>query len=264
MTTPAFAVDAALDPLGPVRAAVAALAARPDLPPPNGLAPGLTVTGWTSAADLTNGALLDDFLDTAKQRWRATPHVAAALAWKCYAFWLTLPAVLGYATAARVPLLRPEAVRVHWSERAPFVTVGITPTVEVAVLPSDPMALTAYPGLRVVAGDAELLAGLRASLMDEHLAPIMDRMRDRVHIGRRTLWGSVASGIAHGLSRAADVLPVPVLPTTERILAALGLDSLVELSPRPGGAPGLIVQRRTCCLAFTLPEPKICTGCCIR
>jgi hypothetical protein len=32
--------------------------------------------------------------------------------------------------------------------------------------------------------------------------------------------------------------------------------------PSPTGEP--TVQRKTCCLAFTLSEPKICKGCCIR
>jgi ferric iron reductase protein FhuF len=37
---------------------------------------------------------------------------------------------------------------------------------------------------------------------------------------------------------------------------------LVELVPGRGGEP--TVQRRTCCLAFTLPSPKVCQGCCVR
>jgi ferric iron reductase protein FhuF len=66
--------------------------------------------------------------------------------------------------------------------------------------------------------------------------------------------------VAHGLSRAADVVPGPTLATAEQVLASLGVDDLVELGPREGG---LDVRRKTCCLAFTLPEPKICSGCCI-
>jgi hypothetical protein len=69
--------------------------------------------------------------------------------------------------------------------------------------------------------------------------------------------------VAHGLSRAADVIPGPTMQTADRVLRSLGVADLVELSSRPGNA-GLTVQRRTCCLAFTLPEPKVCAGCCIR
>jgi ferric iron reductase protein FhuF len=41
------------------------------------------------------------------------------------------------------------------------------------------------------------------------------------------------------------------------VLAALGVARLVDLSPDGR------VRRRTCCLAFALPEPKVCDGCCI-
>ena len=259
-------------PLAPVRDTLAAMAARPELPPLVGLAPGLIATaghGWIPATDLidgdrADGRALDDFLDAAKQRWQASPHAAAALAWKSYTYWLALPAVLGYAVARRVPLVRPDSVLACWAPRSPFVAVGLG-DVEVAVLAADPLAIGG-PGarVRVVADDAALLVELRASLMDQHLDPVMEQIRDRVHLGRRTLWGSLASGIAYGMSRAADFVPAPVLPTTSEILTALGLDDLVELAPRRDGRPGLEVQRRTCCLAFTLPEPKICSGCCIR
>jgi hypothetical protein len=256
-----------VDPLTPVKDTLAAMAGRPELPPLVGLAPSLTATpgdGWVPATELVGGLLLDDFLDTAKRRWHASPHAAAALAWKCYTYWLALPAVLGYAVARRVPLVRPDVVLARWAPRSPFVAVGLG-DVEVAVSSADPLAI-GVPGarVRVVADDGALLAQLRASLMDEHLSPMLDGIRARVHLGRRTLWGSLASGIAYGMSRAADFVPAPVLPTTNEILTALGLDDLVELAPRQDGRPGLEVQRRTCCLAFTLPEPKICSGCCIR
>jgi ferric iron reductase protein FhuF len=37
---------------------------------------------------------------------------------------------------------------------------------------------------------------------------------------------------------------------------------LIELVPERDGR--LDVQRKTCCLAFTLPQPKVCKGCCIK
>jgi ferric iron reductase protein FhuF len=245
------ALVTAADPLAPVRATVRAMAARPDLPPVSGLAPDLVVhdlDGWVPATALTSGEALTDFLDTAAHRWDAAPHAGAALAWKCYVYWLALPAVLGYAAARRVPLLRPD---------------------DVAVLPTDPLALAGLgaglvAGVRVVTDEDELLRVFRQSLMDDHLAPILEQIKARLHLGRRTLWGSLASGIAHGLSRSADIVPGSTLETAERILAAFGIDDLVELAPRADGRPGLDIQRRTCCLAFTLPEPTICVGCCIR
>jgi hypothetical protein len=249
--------------LAPIKATLRHMGSRPGGFPVNGLAPDLTVAdsdGWVPATELANGAALDDLLDSARVRWQAAPHAAAALAWKCYSFWLALPAVLGYAVARRVPLLRPEGVLVRWSEHQPFLTVGLT-SVEVVVLPSDPLALGA-DGVRVVPDEEALLDAMRTTLMDEHLAPIMEHIKARLHLGRRTLWGSLASGVAHGVSRAADVIPGPTLETATAVLDRLGVDDLVELSERTGG--GLTIHRRTCCLAFTLPEPTICAGCCIR
>lgn len=243
------------------------MAARTDGPALTGLVPGLTIhetDDWVPASALTSGERLDEMLAAAQARWRATPHAAAALAWKSYTYWLALPAVLGYAAARRVPLLRPQHVLVRWSDHQPFLVVGLT-SVEVAALPTDPLAVI-EPGageISLVADERELLATLRSSIVDEHLAPMLDQIQRRLRIGRRTLWGSLASGVAHGLSRGADVLPGSALATATEILTALGVADLVDLAPERHGR-GLEVQRRTCCLAFTLPEPKICTGCCIR
>jgi hypothetical protein len=256
----------ATDPLTPIRDILRHMANRRDIPSMQGIAPDLTVTdltGWVSATELASGDALDELLGAAQQRWRAAPHAAAALAWKCYSYWLSLPAVLGYATARRVPLLRPGGVVLQWSTTQPFLRLGLT-TVEVAVLPSDPILVHgAHPGVRVVPHENALLDEMRTSLMDEHLTPILGHIRSRLHLGRRTLWGSLASGVAHGLSRAADVIPGPTLEIAEEVLSSLRIADLVDLAPRPDDA-GLTVQRKTCCLAFTLPEPKICSGCCIR
>jgi hypothetical protein len=245
------------------------MAARPDIPPLGGLEPGLLVTdptGWVRATALVSGAVLDDLLGAAARRWQASPHAAAALAFKHYAYWLALPAVLGYATVRRVPLLSPDTVLLRWSpDGGPFLRIGIAARrspISVAVLPSDELLTRA--GVRVVPHEAALLDELRTALMDEHLTPVLGHIRRRTHLGRRTLWGSLASGVAHGLSRAADVIPGPTLPVAEAVLAALGIADLVEIASSPASA-GLTVQRRTCCLAFTLPEPhrKVCAGCCI-
>lgn len=253
---------AAADPLAPVRAALAAMSARPDQPPIRGLSPDLTVTdphGWTPARAVVSGRLLADLLDTAQRRWTAAPHVAAALAWKFYTYWVALPAVLGYAAARRIPQIRPSGVLLRWSDREPFLTVGLASS-DVVTLASDPLAAESVPGVRVVADEAALLAELRRALVEEHLAPVLEQIRARVHVGRRTLWGSLASGVAHGLSRAAPVVPGSSLAYAQAVLSALGVADLVDLRPRTDG-PGLEVHRRTCCLAFALPAPKLCTGC---
>jgi hypothetical protein len=204
-----------------------------------GLAPDLTVTDpatWVPTAGLT-GHHLDLLLESAGHRWNAQPHAAAALAWKAYTYWLALPAVLGWASARRVPLLTPQHVLMHFRDPRPLVTLGLHPDIPVAVLPTDPIALSGLPQIRVVPDEQALL-------------------------GKRTLLGSLASGVAYGILRSTDAVPGSSADKVHQLLTTLGVDDLVELVPDRSGR--LDVQRKTCCLAFTLPQPKVCRGCCIK
>ncbi|MEH0938760.1 IucA/IucC family C-terminal-domain containing protein [Micromonospora psammae] len=249
-------------PLAPVTDTLRAMFGTLDLP---GLAPGLVVTdetGWSPATTLVDGTRLPDFLRAAARRWGGTPHACAALAWKSYSYWTALPVVLGWASARRVPLLDPADVLIHFEDRHQLLTMGLRRSTAVAVLPGDPLALSGLPEVRVVADEAELLRVLRASLLDAHLAPMIAAIQAEVRVGARTLLGSVASGIAHGILRATDVLPGSSVRSIATLLDALDLADLVEIVPNAAGEP--TVQRRTCCLAFTLPRPKICQGCCVR
>src|SRR6185503_13614772 len=100
---------------------------------------------------------LDTLLEVSRQRWQAQPHAAAALAWKAYTYWLALPAVLGWASARRVPLLTGDDVLLHFADPRPLVTLGLHENVTVAVLPSDPLALSGLRQVKVVADEAALL-----------------------------------------------------------------------------------------------------------
>ncbi|BCL14724.1 hypothetical protein GCM10017556_24630 [Micromonospora sagamiensis] len=249
-------------PLAPVTTTLRAMFGTDDLP---GLAPGLLVDdeyGWSPATTLVDGTHLPALLTAAAHRWGGTPHACAALAWKSYSYWAALPAVLGWASARRVPLLDPADVLLHFEDHRPLVTLGLRRSTTVAVLPTDPLALAAPPEVRVVADEAELLGLLRASLLDAHLDPLLRAIQAEVRIGARTLLGSVASGVAHGILRAADALPGSAVESVDTVLGALGVRDLVDLVPGASGQP--TVQRRTCCLAFTLPKPKYCQGCCVR
>jgi hypothetical protein len=249
-------------PLAPVTATLRAMFGTSTALP--GLAPDLLVQdpdGWIPAARLADD-VLPDLLESAARRWTAQPHAAAALAWKSYTYWLALPAVLGWASARRVPLLTADDVLIHFNDPRPLITVGLRHDIPVAVLASDPLAVSGLPQVRVVPDDAALLAELRRSLLDEHLTPLLDSIHGMVRLGRRTLLGSLSSGIAYAVLRSADVLPGSSAETIDALLTALGVEDLIELVPDQAGQ--LEVQRKTCCLAFTLPQPKICKGCCIK
>jgi hypothetical protein len=250
------------EPLAPITAALRAMFGTSTQLP--GLAPDLLVhdeARWIPAARLADEQL-PVLLESARRRWNAQPHAAAALAWKAYTYWLALPAVLGWASARRMPLLTGSDVLMNFDDPRPLVTIGLRQDIPVAVLASDPLALRGLPQVRVVPDEAALLAEFRRSLLDEHLTPMLDAIHGMVRLGRRTLLGSLSSGIAYAVLRSADLLPGSSAETIGTLLQALDIEDLIELVPTPSGK--LDVQRKTCCLAFTLPQPKICSGCCIK
>lgn len=219
--------------------------------PVHGLVHGLVAvddgsqgTGWLPATALADGTAVDQLLDAAARRWPAEPHVTAALAWKSYAYWATLPTVLGYVSARVVPDMRPDNVELQIHVQPPFVALRLL-----------------RPDTTTLAGDDALLAELRKGLLDEHLDPFLEQIRTRVNLGRRTLLGSVASAVCYAIVRAQPSLPPRALRDGHRILEALGLSGLVDFTAGLDGA--LKVQRHTCCLAFALAEPKVCSGCVI-
>ncbi len=260
--TAVLPVSSPAEALAPVTATLRTMFGTDTLP---GLASGLIVAdeaGWAPATTLTAGSRLPELLDSAARLWGGTPHASAALAWKAYSYWAALPVVLGWATARRVPLLDPAATLIHFADQRTLITLGLRRSTPVAVLPTDPLALTGSPQIRVLADEQELLAAVRATLLDAHFTPLISAVQGEVRIGTRTLLGSVAASIAHALLLAADALPGSAVEAVDTLLGALDLADLVELVPGPNGEP--TVQRRTCCLAFTLPAPKVCQGCCIR
>jgi hypothetical protein len=240
--------------VGQITATLEEVRARHGVAAVHGIAPGLVVddpTGWISAERFADGTALPELLDAARRRWGASPAAAAALAWKSYTYWVSLPGVVGYAAAGRVPDLSAGNVLIRVPGHAPFLEVGLR-TPAVAVRPGDRLAGRPYATATV-----DLPGYLRRRLVDEHLAGVLDGLHRLARVGRRTLLGSLASGVAYGLVRSAEALPGPVLPAARTLLRALDVDHLVEIGP------DLEVQRRTCCLAFTLPQPKVCSGCCI-
>ena len=250
--------------LAPVEITLADMRVRQGVEATRGLVPGLIlpdgVPGWVPASDLVSRRCLGALLEAAKQRWGGSPHACAALTWKCYTYWLALPAVVGWAAARRVPLLEPEDVLVRASGQRPFLRFALR-RARVAVLPSDPLAVTGSDEVLVVASEQALLGVFRDTLRTRHLDPLLAGIRSMVRIGERMPLGS--AGIRGRVRRPArSIWPSEDLRHAARtLLSALDVGDLVELVPTESGFE---VQRRTCCLAFTLPQPKVCSGCCIR
>lgn len=250
--------------LAPLEFALAEMRRRQGVDATRGLVSGVILPdpgpGWTTASPLVSGQALGGLLAAADERWGGSPHAGAALAWKCYTYWLALPAVLGWATARRVPLLDPEDVLVNVSGQRPFLTLGLR-RARVAVLPTDPLAVAGGAHITVVGSQEALLSTLRDTLRDRHLDPLSAEIRSWVRLGERTLLGSLASGVAYGVLRGAPRDATDLRQIAHTLLSALDIADLVDLEPT---SDGYAVHRRTCCLAFTLPQPKVCSGCCIR
>jgi hypothetical protein len=223
-----------------------------------GLAADLLVTdldGWFAAADLP-GDDLEILLTAARRRWVvAQPHVSAALIWKAYSYWLSVPAVFGWVAARRVPHLGAEHVLVRFDDHYAPVRVGLRADVPVSVLPDDPLAGAGEPRVSVVADEDALLGTMRRTLLDEHVTPLLDAVQGAARISRRLLLGSLSSGIAHAAHRAAVVSGAPPEEVTGRVLRTFDVAGLVEWDAER-------VRRRTCCLAFTIPNQRFCGDCC--
>ncbi|GAA4991926.1 ferric iron reductase protein FhuF [Nonomuraea thailandensis] len=195
-----------------------------------GVEPGLVIEpdeSWTPVRELLRQpyTLLTHLVDETAARWNAPRHVGAALFWKTYGYWHTLPMVLGWALDGRVPVMR--AARTYFKVSGAGVTLGAT---------------------RVSWASG---AGAIREALEESQRPLVEAIGSLAKVGERTLWGSTAEAVAHPLT---SVVPGDYM----RLLRELGppLDGLVE----PAG-DGYF--RRTCCLWIALPDVEPCGSCCV-
>lgn len=213
-----------------------------------GVLPGLVADdspGWTPAAALVREPYegLLALVDETAARWSAPRHVAAALLWKTYGYWHTMPMALGWGLGRRVPLMRLEDTLVRPS--AAGVTVAAS-RVTVAVLPGDPLA--GAEGTVVV---PDLAAAIREALLESQY-PFVRALGTLTKVGERTLWGSTAEAFAHPL------LTLGPYAEAARLLDEIGPPVAGLLTPDGDG-----YRRRTCCLWVTLPDVEVCSTCCV-
>ncbi|MCK2212648.1 hypothetical protein MF672_002375 [Actinomadura sp. ATCC 31491] len=188
---------------------------------------------WTPVAELTREpyTLLDELIDETARRWNAPRHVGAALFWKTFGYWHTLPMALGWALDGRVPVMR--LAETWFKPSGAGVTIAATSV--------------------TWAGGAEAITGPQAiaGALAETQRPIVAAISARAKVGERTLWGSTAEAFAHPLT---TVVPGDYMELLRQV--GQPVDGLVE----PGG-DGYF--RRTCCLWITLPDVEPCGSCCV-
>ena len=195
-----------------------------------GVEPGLVIEpdeSWTPVRELVLEpyTALERLVDETAGRWNAPRHVGAALFWKTYGYWHTLPLALGWALDGRVPIMR--AADTYVKESDAGVTIAATRV----------SWGTGAPAIREVLIEAQL--------------PLVRVLGSMAKVGERTLWGSTAEAFAHPLT---SIVPGDYM----RLLDEVGrpVAGLVE----PAGDAYF---RRTCCLWITLPEAEPCGSCCV-
>ena len=204
--------------------------------------------GWIAAADLVSGERLETLFEMPRRLWNAPLQAAAVLAWKTYTYRLLQPLATAWARAREIPLLSADNILIRILPATPYIRVALRHHIS-AVLPTGPAA---HSGDALVLPDeAGQLAFLRATLIDQHLRPLVERTMEIRRVGERVLWGQAAAAIAYAF---ADVSPG----------AAEDADRFTELLPVRGlagiGADDT-VWRTTCCLAFCSPTLSTCRDC---
>jgi ferric iron reductase protein FhuF len=169
--------------------------------------------------------LLDGLISETAARWNAPHHVGAALWWKTYGYWHSLPMAMAWAFGEKVPVMKLSDTYFKVSEAG--VTLGAT-------------SVTWESGVEAI----------RASLAESQ-QPLVKTISTIAKVGERTLWGSTAEAFAHPLTTVAkgDYMA---------LLREIGkpVDGLVEPVDER-------YFRRTCCLWVTLPDADACGTCCV-
>lgn len=222
--------------------------------------------GWLPAHELAaGGATLDAYLAWNDEQAlrdhgrKARPDVVATFALHRYAWPACLLFTVPWFLHRRVPRLTVEDVSFQRSEGRLAVRTGAF-----ACLPGDPAA--ALPGARVLAGEEELRAELRAATA-EHLAPLLDAFGPRMRRRGRALWGTATDEIVEGLWYVGHLLG-----EEQRALRELGQLLPGATAPYARGAafrelaapdeqPLLTRDRASCCLYYTLRPQDTCVTC---
>lgn len=222
--------------------------------------------GWIDSSELSHRPeLLDAFLDAEADRVQeryahtARPDVVASRTLHGL-LWSTCLLLSGpWYLERRVPLLRPDAIRISRTRDAYAVVPG-----GFSCLPDDPAA--GLPGVRVLRDAAALRDTLRTAVADQ-VRPLLAAMGPRLRRGPRALWGMVTDDLISGVWYAGRMLG-----DEERAIRAA--DALLPgaVGPFPGGADFRVLTggdgrtyptrtRMGCCLYYTIRPAEACGTC---
>jgi ferric iron reductase protein FhuF len=217
--------------------------------------------------------------------------IAAAVAFKAYAWAVIQPAVVGWLEERRVVDYSAQNLLVDFAPdgarlrlRSPRVTVlagdarageeanrdGVATAGRHRPARSSgetaPADLDASTQVTIVDSEARLLHALRKTLIQRHLSLAVEAFREVRGGSSRPLWGSATQLLA----LPATVTDPARFPDRRRLAEQLlgllpeclaELVHFAEIHDEDGWRPLLL--RRTCCYAYTLPDMSSCITCCL-
>ncbi|GEL25035.1 hypothetical protein PSU4_39890 [Pseudonocardia sulfidoxydans NBRC 16205] len=124
-----------------------------------------------------------------------------------------------------------------------------------------------YAGVGDIAADDEAML---TDLIDRNLSVLASRLRTQIRISSRTLSGNIAAAIATG-TRVMSWCATPDDQVADasfaaafalRLLRRRNLDHLCDVDIQTvEDRSWLVVQRRSCCLAYRTPAASYCATC---
>lgn len=261
------------------------------LPTPNPETPvaaGSLAPGWFRAGELAGDD--DGWLEHGLDRMATCYHAGMDLRTRAafligrYALDVSALGVSAYLRESRVPNLTPDnlALRFETDTREPDGLVGQTERLRVrllsgrmAVLPDDPAAERDDV---IAVADRDALRDRFRAEFETHLAPLIDRLKDRTRLSRRAQWRLAGDAVTASFLDAAEATGHKALGQREGLAFVRAPASpmnnpqvgyITRSVSRTDAADPHTIQRTFrarggCCRFYTLPQGECCTMCVLR
>jgi ferric iron reductase protein FhuF len=224
--------------------------------------------GWQAVNDLLDESspLLDDLIQLASEAYHTTDRqVLASMVLNMYSWPVVATVLACYIIERRVPEIGIDNTCFQFAPDGRPVVIGLRHP-KFAALPTDPCS--GHPEMMVFPNDAALLDHARLCI-EQHMAPIIKRVRARLPWGERAMWLTVADRCTGALNWFYEGIKVPALPADEILIAAQRLihgpgsrlknrDSAIVFHPEDQSTT---LVRGACCLAYRLPDSDYCENC---